>query len=76
MKGLRLYAVVFIMISVSLLFSCMGNSGKNKPSGDSLAVSEKSIRIDGHRFVDLGLPSGLLWAETNIGAASEADAGE
>ena len=76
MKGLRLYAVVFIMISVSLLFSCMGNSGKNKPSGDSLAVSEKSIRIDGHRFVDLGLPSGLLWAETNVGAASEADAGE
>lgn len=28
-----------------------------------------------HKFVDLGLPSGLLWAETNIGAKTEADAG-
>ena len=24
--------------------------------------------INGHKFIDLGLPSGLLWAETNIGA--------
>ena len=32
-------------------------------------------RINGHRFVDLGLPSGLLWAETNIGAESAADDG-
>ncbi len=32
--------------------------------------------INGHRFVDLGLPSGLLWAETNIGAFSDADDGE
>jgi hypothetical protein len=32
--------------------------------------------IKGHRFVDLGLPSGLLWAETNIGAESAADDGD
>lgn len=32
--------------------------------------------IDGHRFVDLGLPSGLLWAETNIGAETAADYGD
>lgn len=31
--------------------------------------------INGHRFVDLGLPSGLLWAETNIGAENPEDAG-
>lgn len=31
--------------------------------------------INGHRFVDLGLPSGLLWAETNIGALCAADNG-
>ncbi len=31
--------------------------------------------IDGHRFVDLDLPSKLLWAETNIGADSPTDAG-
>lgn len=31
--------------------------------------------IDGHKFIDLGLPSGLLWAETNVGAATAADDG-
>ena len=31
--------------------------------------------INGHKFIDLGLPSGLLWAETNIGAETAADDG-
>ncbi len=30
--------------------------------------TEYSETINGHRFVDLGLPSGLLWAESNLGA--------
>lgn len=32
--------------------------------------------INGHEFVDLGLPSGLLWAKTNVGAASSSDDGD
>ncbi len=32
--------------------------------------------INGHKFVDLSLPSGLLWAETNICAAASADDGD
>lgn len=31
--------------------------------------------INGHKLVDLGLPSGLLWAETNVGAETAADYG-
>jgi hypothetical protein len=31
--------------------------------------------INGHKFIDLGLPSGLLWAETNIGAVTAYDDG-
>ena len=31
--------------------------------------------INRHKFVDLGLPSGLLWAETNVGAETAADDG-
>ncbi len=31
--------------------------------------------VDGHKFIDLGLPSGLLWAETNIGADIAASSG-
>ena len=29
----------------------------------------------GHKFIDLDLPSGILWAETNIGAETAADEG-
>ena len=36
----------------------------------------QSGKIDGHAFVDLGLPSGTLWAKMNIGASSEEEAGE
>ena len=32
--------------------------------------------INGHKFIDLGLPSGLLWAETNIGAETRYDEGD
>lgn len=32
--------------------------------------------INGHKFIDLGLPSGLLWAETNVGAETAADYGD
>ena len=35
----------------------------------------KSICIKGFTFIDLGLPSGLLWASKNIGAENETDAG-
>ncbi len=31
--------------------------------------------INGHKFVDLGLPSGLLWATCNVGADMPADDG-
>ena len=37
--------------------------------------SEDTNTINGHKYVDLGLPSGLLWAETNIDAATAADDG-
>ncbi len=32
------------------------------------APADKSVMVNGHMFVDLGLPSGLLWASVNIGA--------
>ena len=37
--------------------------------------SQDGKTINGHKFVDLGLPSGLLWAETNVGAVTAADDG-
>ncbi len=45
---------------------------------NSITTMGKSpyIVINGHQFVDLGLRSGLLWARTNIGAASSVDDGD
>ena len=39
------------------------------------APVDNSKTINGHKFIDLGLPSGLLWAETNVGAETAADDG-
>ena len=31
--------------------------------------------FNGHEYVDLGLPSGTLWAKCNVGAQNETDYG-
>lgn len=48
----------------------------------SLAVAAMAVvgalaqnSINGHEYVDLGLPSGTLWATMNVGAASAAERG-
>lgn len=38
-------------------------------------MTKKSIKNNGHEFVDLGLPSGTLWASINVGAASPEETG-
>lgn len=43
---------------------------------NSITTMGETLVINGHKFVDLGLPSGLLWAETNVGASSASDDGD
>ena len=39
---------------------------------NKIAVLENAVfSIDGHRYVELGLPSGTKWATMNVGASSE-----
>jgi hypothetical protein len=46
----------------------------------TFATSEEAsgnvYMIDNHKFFDLGLPSGILWAENNIGAETPTDDGD
>lgn len=42
----------------------------------AIAQSSPTGTINGHGYVDLGLPSGTLWATCNIGASSLASYGE
>ena len=39
-------------------------------------ISDNVYTLNGRKFIDLGLPGGLLWAVTNIGADSETDKGK
>lgn len=41
----------------------------------AIGVHAQNIK-DGHEYVDLGLPSGLLWATCNIGATNENEIGD
>lgn len=38
-------------------------------------MSSSQVDANGYEYVDLGLPSGLLWATCNVGAESETDYG-
>ena len=40
-----------------------------------ISGAQEKTTIDGHEFVDLALPSGTLWATSNIGASSPASCG-
>lgn len=42
---------------------------------NSIIMEEKSF-IDGHEYVDLGLPRGVLWATCNIGASRPEEYGD
>lgn len=44
-------------------------------STDVLHAQVVSGSINGHNYVDLGLPSGVLWATCNVGASSPSDYG-
>ena len=45
------------------------------PSAPGYFTKKASQLINGHEYIDLGLPSGKLWAKTNYGASSEGDYG-
>lgn len=70
-KLLRLFPLL-------LLCACVLTSCGSDDDGDGDSISnpvENEYVINGHKFIDLGLPSGLLWADCNVGAASPEDSG-
>ena len=52
----------FIIPSILLLFVISGCSNDNEP--------DNSNKINGHEYVDLGLPSGIKWSICNLGAST------
>lgn len=50
------------------------NNGGNH-NGQNDTVIDDNGSVDGHEYVDLGLPSGTLWATCNVGADGPEDCG-
>ena len=66
-----LKTLVAIMLTLVFVASCTkpddpNNGGDNSGPNDSIVDDNGSI--NGHDYVDLGLPSGTLWATCNVGA--------
>ena len=47
-----------------------------EPIEENNNIEENEESINGHEYVDLGLPSGLKWATCNVGAESPEDYGD
>ena len=57
------------------------NNTDNEDADDDKPVKpdegeDSSVNANGHEYVDLGLPSGTLWATMNVGAESPEDYGD
>lgn len=73
MKKIFYLAITAICIGIAAI-SCT----KKDKTNDEAVIEDLGgdiYTINGYRFVDLGLPSGLLWAECNVGASSSTDEG-
>lgn len=66
-----LKAIAAIMLMMVVAVGCNkpdepNNGGNNDPQNDSIIDNGDTINV--HAYVDLGLPTGTLWATCNIGA--------
>lgn len=57
------------------VFDYQNANGWNR-IGKILEINNNNSSINGHDYVDFGLPSGRLWAVTNFGANSQEEYGE
>ena len=64
---------VLMMMVCAVMMSC----NPTPDDGNDLGNGTSNIgEVDGHEYVDLGLPSGLKWATCNVGATSPEEYGD
>lgn len=66
MKKLVLFALALAAICIMSACEKDPNGGNDNEGNDSIV--DHSGSFNGHNYVDLGLPSGTLWATCNVGA--------
>lgn len=75
MKKVLLLAAAALCIGLTSSCSKDNKNDKDEDKAEIVDLGGGIYTINGYRFVDLGLPSGLLWAESNVGASSDTEAG-
>ena len=70
-KFTKALAAIMLLMTVFFAAGCQ-NAQNNKES----EADVKNNVVNGHEYVDLGLPSGTLWATCNVGANSPEDYGD
>lgn len=58
---------VLMLVAALMMAGCHPEDDPQNGGGDHNGNNTEAV-IDGHAYVDLGLPSGTLWATCNIGA--------
>lgn len=79
----RLKKTMVTIVLISMVAYAMGCDGpKNNKNGEAQQAdpevfqeADNGTTMDGHEFVDLGLPSGTLWAICNVGATAPEEHG-
>ena len=71
-KGIRLFTTLMVCMAMVLCVSCKKDDDNNNPGGGG---NTGGGGTGDHAYVDLGLPSGLLWATCNVGADKPEDYG-
>lgn len=83
----RLSVVLFIVVAC-LVYGCSGSTASKDVPDTDLDKNHETIQhkksshnsttgyINGHEYVDLGLPSGTKWATCNVGAGTPSDYGD
>ncbi len=61
---------------IKILYNALNDSNDPNPGTDPNPGKDPEGTINGHEYVDLGLPSGLKWATCNVGASSPTDSGD
>ena len=70
---MKMKRISYLIISLCALMFISCDDGDGHSS--FRASSETSGTENGHNYVDLGLPSGTMWATTNVGASNPQDYG-
>lgn len=78
MKKFLLFIVLPIMVSFSSV-SCGDDDSSDEKNSSTTTSEEETVdisgKMNGYNYVDLGLPSGLKWAVSNVGTTSPTECG-